>query len=144
MFTQNFTQGLPLYSILNIAESKNYKNIKGDNFVILNNNYTVNATIIKHATKYNIKSNYITTEAIFTYNNIFDNHYYCKIIIDIPKQIKDSIVHNYIYNNYYLGKEIKLFCNNKECIEKQYNQKYEVYEIFTCHILNKNNVNDEL
>ena len=139
-----FTKGLPLYSTLNIDENKIYKNINDDNFKILNNNYTVNATIIQQLTKYNITTKYINTETIFTYNNIFDNHYYCKIIIDIPKQIKDSMVYNYIYTNYYLGKEIHLFCNNKKCIEKQYNQKYEVYEIFTCHILNKNKINDEL
>ena len=141
-----FTKGLPLYSTLNIDENKIYKNINDDNFKILNNNnnYKVNATIIQQLTKYNITTKYITGEVIFTYNNIYDNYNYCKIIINISKQIKDSIIHNYIYNSYYLGKEIKLFCNNKECIEKQYNQKYEVYEIFTCHILNKNKINDEL
>ena len=138
-----FTQALPLFSIFNFAESENYKNIKGDNFIILNNNYTVNATVVKQSIKYNIKSNYITGEVIFAYNNIFDNHYYCIILIDIPEQIKESIVRNYMYYNYNLGKELKLFCNHEECVEKQYNQKYDSYEIFTCHILNKYKINDE-
>ena len=139
-------QALPLFSIFNNVESENYnnyKNIKGDNFIILNNNYTVNATVVKQSIKYNIKSNYITGEIIFVYNNIFDNHYYCRISIDMPEQIKDNIIRNYIYYNYNLGKEINLFCNNEECVEKKYNHKYDLYKIFTCHILNKYKINDE-
>ena len=128
------------YKITSINEK--YQYIKENNFIVLNDNYTVNATVVKHSTLYDLKTTYLIGEITFHYNNYFHKHYHCKIIIDIPEQKSDHLIILYINRYYNLGKEIELFCNEEECIQKIYIYDI-VYDIMTCNILNQKEIKDE-
>ena len=146
----------------NVINNNNKHNVNNnDNKILLSllqNNYTVNATIVKHSIIYNIKTQYYTGEVVLFYNNYYDNHYSCKIGINIPEQKTALTIRNYIYYNYNLGKIIKMTCNKYECVCNlqfvfneeiaQYEKledigKYD-YDYFICNIIKKSKSNDEL
>jgi hypothetical protein len=157
------TNGLPLLhmfdtdtqkninNINNYQGNRNYDNLKGDNFIMVNNNfYTLNATVIKHSIMYNTNTEYFTGSVILEYKNYIDKHNYCKIDIDIKEQRRNDIIYEFIYKYYNLSKDnIQLYCNNNECIHKLYkyeNDKYEygILEEIICNILTIKQLNDEL
>ena len=106
-------------------------------FPELNNNYTLNTTIVKISYILNKESLDYTGEVIMTYNNTNDNHNYCKINIEHPDvHIKEEyIITNYINYNYKLGNNsTTLYCNNEQCIYHLYYTSNH-YEPFHCTIL---------
>ena len=108
-----------------------------NNFPELSNNYTLNATIVKISYILNKETLDYTGEVIMYYNNIIDNHNYCKLNIEHPEvHIKEEyIIRNYINYNYKLGNNYKnLYCNHKQCVYRSY---YTInnYEPFYCTIL---------
>jgi hypothetical protein len=155
-----FTNGLPLLSMFdkntkkninNYQENRNYDNLKGDNFIIVNDNYyKLNATVIKQSMIFNTNTEYFTGNIILEYKNYIDNHKYCKINIDIKEQRRNDIIYNLMYKYYNLSRNnIQIYCNNNECIHKLYkyeNDKYEdgTFEEIICNILNTKEINDEL
>lgn len=153
------TNGLPLLhmfdntqkNINNYQETRNYDNLKGDNFIMVNNNYyNLNATIIKHSMTFNTNTDYFTGSILLEYKNYIDKHNYCKIDIDIKEQRRSDVIYNFIYKYYNLSRNnIQLHCNNNECIHKLYkyeNDKYEegVFQEIICNILTMKQLNDEL
>jgi len=126
-------------------------NLKGDNFIIVNNNnyYNINATVVKHSIMYNTDTYYFTGSVILKYINDINTHHYCIIDIDIPEQKRNDIIYAFIYKYYNLSKNnVQLYCNKNECIQKLYtyddtfdNGKYT--EII-CNILSIKQLNDEL
>jgi hypothetical protein len=155
------TNGVPLLHIFekndniyinNNQDTRNYNTLKGDNFIIVNDNsyYTINATVIKHSLIYTINTNYITGSVILQYINYIDNHHYCKINIDIPEQKHNTIIYEFIYKYYNLSRNnIQLHCNDKDCIHKLYKYENEKYadgklEDIKCNILTFKQFNDEL
>ena len=160
------TNGLPL---LNMFEINKYKeaqiqhnqdnnNIKGDNFIIVNNNYyDVNATVVKHSMMYNTKTEYFTGSIMLKYTNYIDTHQFCKIDIHIEDQKRNDIIYDFMYKYYNLSRNnIKLNCNSKKCIHNlttyedydvdndndNYNNNKTVKEII-CNILTIKQINDE-
>jgi len=128
--------------ITSIKVENNKYNAKYNDYIKhfpkLNNNYTLNATIIKISYILNKKSLDYTGEVIMTYNNTFDNHNYCKLNIEHPDvHIKEEyIITNYINYNYKLGyNSTTLYCNNEQCVYHLYYHGSEYYEPFYCHIL---------
>lgn len=136
--------------------SRNYDNLKGDNFIMINNNnnnnnyYNINATVIKHSMIFNTKTEYFTGSVVLEYKNYIDDYQYCKINFDIKEQRRNDAIYNFIYKYYNLSRNnINLYCNNNECIHKLY--KYETkkyadgnFEEIICNILNIKQLNDEL
>jgi hypothetical protein len=135
----NITNSLSLDKIKNIMGNIYNKNINDndDNIITLKNNFTINATIVKHALIFNSETYYYSGEIVISYNDYNNddddhnennhynrnynhyNHYnnnYCKIKINIPNQKTTYNIYNYIYYNYNLGKNIQLTCNTEECI----------------------------
>ena len=153
------TNGVPILNMFNdMDDNYSYKNtnnhnLRGDNFIIVNNNnyYNLNATVVKHSMMYNTQTHYFTGAVILKYKNNIDKHQYCKIDIDIPEQKRNDIIYSFMYKYYNLSNNnIQIYCNNNECIHKIYtydelntinNGKYE--EII-CTILSNKQLNDEL
>ena len=133
--------------------NKNNHNLRGDNFIIVNNNnyYSINATVIKQSMMYNTNTHFYTGSVILKYNNDNDSYHYCKIDIDIPEQKRNNIIYEFIYKYYNLSKNnIQIYCNNNECIQKLYtyddtniNDNGKYTEII-CNILSSKQLNDEL
>ena len=104
------THGLPLLYIFDTQDQEREIILnKGDNFIIVtknnNNNknyYSVNATVIKHSIMYDINTQYFTSNVILEYNNNIDNHYYCKINIDILEKKTNNFIYGYISKYYSL------------------------------------------
>jgi len=149
------TNGFPLLHMFNDMDDnysyKNDKNLRGDNFIIVNNNYyNINATVVKHIMMYNTNTYYFTGSVILKYMNNIDANYYCKIDIDMKDQKRNDIIYNFIYKYYNLSRNnIQLYCNNKECINKLYIydssiDKIGKYEEIICNILTTKQINDEL
>ena len=134
----NITNSLSLDKIKNIMGNIYNKNINDNNIITLKNNFTINATIVKHTLIFNLETYYYSGEIVISYNDYNNdddddhnennhynrnynhyNHYnnnYCKIKINIPNQKTTYNIYNYIYYNYNLGKDIQLTCNAEECI----------------------------
>ena len=91
--------------VSNLIESIKIENEKNNekmneyikNFPELSNNYTLNATIVKMSYILNTNTQEYTGEVIMKYNNTFDNHHYCKIIVIHPEV---HITEEYIITNY--------------------------------------------
>ena len=121
-------------------ENKNYNEKFNEyikNFPELSNNYTLNATIVKMSYILNTNTQEYTGEVIMKYNNTFDNHHYCKIIVIHPEVhiTEEYIITNYMNYNYKLGNNYtNLSCNQEQCVYRIYYNN-EKYEPFYCHIL---------
>lgn len=117
------------------------------NFPELNNNYTLNSTIVKISYILNTNTQEYTGEVIMNYNNTIDNHSYCKITISHPnvKITEEHIITNYINYNYKLGANYtNLYCNQEQCVYCLYfGYDYNYYEPFYCNILKNGITNDE-
>lgn len=169
IFTIHLTYGLPIFKIFNsinirnvvnfesINENNNEKNNKNNNEkniekynnfdiinVILDNNYTINATVTKHSLIYNPTTTYFSGEVILSYNNNFDKHYYCKININPENHKSSKDIQNYIYYEFNLSKLINLTCNNEKCIFKTYYKYQYNFNYFICDIKYNYLINDEL
>jgi len=115
-------------------------------FPELYNNYTLNATIVKISYILNTETLDYSGEVIMKYNNIIDNHNYCKINIAHPLiHIKEeTIITNYINYNYKLGgNSTTLYCNHEQCVYRLYYYNSIYYEPFYCKILKNGIMNDE-
>ena len=132
----------------NVNTNEKYNEKKDDfavydyEFMILEKNYTINATITKHILIYNTTTQYYTAEIEISYKNNFDNHYLCKIDINPPKQTSNIYIQNFIYYEYNLGKPINLICNNKKCINKIYYKHENKFHYFNCDVKYEKNEND--
>ena len=132
--------------------SRNYDTLKGDNFIMINNNYyNINATVIKHSMIFNTKTEYFTGSVVLEYKNYVDKFQYCKIDFDIKEQRRNDVIYNFIYKYYNLSRNnINLYCNNNICIHKLYkydeedNLEENNVEEILCNIINIKQLNDEL
>ena len=161
------TNGVPILNMFNdMDDNYSYKNtnnhnLRGDNFIIVNNNnyYNVSATVVKQSMIYNTNTYYFTGSVVLEYNNDNDNNnnnintkHYCKINIDIPEQKRNDIIYNFIYKYYNLSRNnINIYCNNIECIHKLniYDDEKNTinngkYEEIVCNIISIKQLNDEL
>ena len=138
--------------VSNLIESIKIENEKNNekfneyikNFPELSNNYTLNATIVKMSYFLNTETLEYTGEVIMKYNNTFDNHHYCKIIVIHPEVhiTEEYIITNYMNYNYKLGNNLSnVICNEEQCVYHLYydNKKYEP---FYCNILPNNIIID--
>jgi len=150
------TNGIPILNMNNnmndnYSYKKNY-NLRGDNFIIVNNNYyNINATVVKHSIIYNTNTYYFTGNVLLEYINDINTKNYCKININIPEQKRNDIIYNFIYKYYNLSRNnINIYCNKNVCIHKIYiyNEKNVdntgTYEEIVCNLLSSKQLNDEL
>ena len=108
------------------------------NFPELSNNYTLNTTIVKMSYILNTETLEYTGEVVMKYDNMFDNHNYCKINVIHPEVhiTEEYIITNYMNYNYKLGNNYtNLSCNHEQCVYRLYYDYNEKYEPFYCHIL---------
>jgi hypothetical protein len=167
IFSSLIVYGLPIFKIFNSINirnvinienenineknvNENNKNNKNNNFnnieynlIVLQNNYTINATVCKHILIYNPITQFYTGEIVISYNNNFDKNFYCKININPPEQRTSKYIQNYIYYEFNLGKSINLTCDNKKCIFKTYYEYEYRFNYFQCNIKNEIHINDE-
>ena len=114
------TNGVPILNMFNdMDDNYSYKNtnnhnLRGDNFIIVNNNnyYNLNATVVKHSMMYNTQTHYFTGAVILKYKNNIDKHQYCKIDIDIPEQKRNDIIYSFMYKYYNLSNKINRLLPN--------------------------------
>ena len=141
------------FLLFNFIESIKIENEKNNekmneyikNFPELSNNYTLNATIVKMSYILNTETLEYTGEVIMKYDNMFDNHNYCKIIVIHPEVhiTEEYIITNYMNYNYKLGNNnTNIYCNKEQCV---YRVSYpdEKYEPFYCNILKNGIMIDE-
>ena len=142
------------FLLFNFIESIKIENEKNNekfneyikNFPELSNNYTLNATIVKMSYILNTETQEYTGEVIMKYNNTFDNHHYCKIIVIHPEVhiTEEYIITNYMNYNYKLGNNnTNITCNKEQCVYRLYYDYDEKYEPFYCHILKNGIMIDE-
>ena len=140
--------------VSNLIESIKIENEKNNekmneyikNFPELSNNYTLNATIVKISYILNTETLEYTGEVIMKYDNTYDNHNYCKIIVIHPEVhiTEEYIITNYMNYNYKLGNNnTNIYCNKEQCVYRLYYDYDEKYEPFYCNILKKGIMLDE-
>jgi hypothetical protein len=140
--------------VSNLIESIKIENEKNNekineyikNFPELSNNYTLNATIVKMSYILNTETQEYTGEVIMKYNNTFDNHNYCKIIVIHPEVhiTEEYIITNYMNYNYKLGNNnTNIYCNKEQCVYRLYYDYDKKYEPFYCTILKNGIMIDE-
>ena len=140
--------------VSNLIESIKIENEKNNekineyikNFPELSNNYTLNATIIKMSYILNTETLEYTGEVIMKYDNTYDNHNYCKIIVIHPEVhiTEEYIITNYMNYNYKLGNNnTNIYCNKEQCVYRLYYDYDKKYEPFYCTILKNGIIIDE-
>jgi len=140
--------------VSNLIESIKIENEKNNekmneyikNFPELNNNYTLNATIVKMSYILNTNTQEYTGEVIMKYDNKYDNHNYCKIIVIHPEVhiTEEYIITNYMNYNYKLGNNnTNIYCNKEQCVYRLYYNYDKKYEPFYCNILKNGIIIDE-
>ncbi len=140
--------------VSNLIESIKIENEKNNekmneyikNFPELSNNYTLNATIVKMSYILNTETLEYTGEVIMKYDNTYDNHNYCKIIVIHPEVhiTEEYIITNYMNYNYKLGNNnTNITCNKEQCVYRLYYDYNEKYEPFYCTILKNGIMIDE-
>ena len=139
--------------VSNLIESIKIENEKNNekmneyikNFPELSNNYTLNTTIVKMSYILNTETLEYTGEVVMKYDNMFDNHNYCKIIVIHPEVhiTEEYIITNYMNYNYKLGNNnTNIYCNKEQCVYRLYYYD-EKYEPFYCNILKNGIMIDE-
>jgi len=154
LFIITQTNGFPILIPKNInihtMDIKHSDSNDSDNYehnhvkiVQLENNYTLNSTIIQTRINFNPITYLFTGNIIVKFNTTFNNYDYCKINIDIPNQYNDNVIRNFIYINFDISTNINIICNKEHCVHHIYYNKSSNYEEFKCLNLNTKQLNDE-